>query len=196
MKQSEAETVEEIMSYAYLDNPSHVAIFQGKSETERRIQEEIFKNLFNNNPQETYIAKHKGQILGFIRSQNCTGISASKTPFVKEEFDRFTNTKIERLTLDERRKCRRMVWGKHHPLTLHSHLGPFGVLPDFQGKGIGSELLKGYCARVDRAGLASYLETETEGNVRLYQRFGFETLATDYALKVKNYFMWRDAHSV
>jgi GNAT superfamily N-acetyltransferase len=190
---SDIATVAEIMSHAYLDNPSHIAIYQGKSETERIIQEIDFKNYFHHNPLETYVAKHEECILGFICSIDCTG---TNTPFDKEEYDYFVNTKIERLSVDERHKWRMMVWGKHDPDTLHSHLGPFGVLPDFQGKGIGSRLLKEYFVRVDRAGLASYLETGTLENVRFYEKHGYNIVDTAYALGIKQFFMWRDAHAV
>lgn len=78
----------------------------------------------------------------------------------------------------------------HRP---HSHLGPLGVEPDLQGRGIGSLVLTEYCRRLDAAGEDSYLETEKPENVALYTRFGFEVIEEAKVLGVPNWFMWRDA---
>lgn len=195
MQPSDVEVVAEVLSHAFLGYPSYVAIYQGKSETERRFQEDDFKNFFLDEPQETNVAKHEGRIIGAIHSITCAGFYRLKTPFVKEEYDHFVGTEIERLTLDERHKWLMMLYGKHDPIKLHSHFGPFGVLPDFQGKGVGTKLFNDYCVRVDQAGLASYLETETERHVRFYRRYGYELIETDYALGTEHYFMWRDAQT-
>lgn len=50
-----------------------------------------------------------------------------------------------------------------------------GVRITHQGKGLGGELLRALIEDCDGRGLPIYLETETEENVRLYRRFGFET---------------------
>jgi ribosomal protein S18 acetylase RimI-like enzyme len=60
-----------------------------------------------------------------------------------------------------------------HPPEPHAHLAFLGVRTHRQGQGLGSALLKTTLADVDRDGLAAYLETATEANVRLYQRHGF-----------------------
>ena len=78
----------------------------------------------------------------------------------------------------------------HRP---HAHLGPFGVEPELQGRGIGSLVLTEYTRRLDAAGEDSYLETEKPENVALYSRFGFEVIEEAEVLGVPNWFMWRDA---
>ena len=60
-----------------------------------------------------------------------------------------------------------------------------------QGRGIGSRLLEEYCARVDAAGEAAYLETDKPANVRFYERFGFETVGEQVVLGSPSWFMRR-----
>jgi GNAT superfamily N-acetyltransferase len=75
----------------------------------------------------------------------------------------------------------------------HSHLGPLGVEPELQGRGIGSLVLIEYTCRLDAAGEDSYLETEKPENVALYSRFGYQVIEEAEVLGVPNWFMWRDA---
>lgn len=85
----------------------------------------------------------------------------------------------------------RLAWHGVHPREAHSHLGPVAVLPEFQGKGIGSEMVKNYCSMLDQNGETSYLETDKHENVRLYSRFGFEVTKEFSVLGVPNWIMRR-----
>lgn len=64
-----------------------------------------------------------------------------------------------------------------HPPMPHAHLVFLGVRPDRQGQGLGSAILKRTLAEVDAQHLPAYLETATDANVRLYQRYGFDVSA-------------------
>lgn len=83
------------------------------------------------------------------------------------------------------------AWSKLDPPQPHVHLGPIGVEPGMQGRGIGSQMLAVYCEQLDLAGDAGYLETDKPENVRLYERFGFEVRCHAFVLGVQNWFMWR-----
>jgi ribosomal protein S18 acetylase RimI-like enzyme len=48
--------------------------------------------------------------------------------------------------------------------------------PDFQGKGFGGAAIRAGLERADYEGLPAYLETADQGNVGLYQRYGFEVI--------------------
>ncbi|GLC34261.1 hypothetical protein PLESTM_000175600 [Pleodorina starrii] len=50
--------------------------------------------------------------------------------------------------------------------------------PEFQGKGLGSRLLRYITDKADAAGRWSYLEATNRDNVRLYERHGFRQLET------------------
>jgi len=59
------------------------------------------------------------------------------------------------------------------PLT---YLLLLGVRKAHRGRGLGGVLLRALIEDCERQGLPIYLETETEENVRLYERFGFELI--------------------
>ena len=67
---------------------------------------------------------------------------------------------------------------KHHPMDRpHAYLWFLGVAPEAQGHGVGSALLRVGTARLDAAGEPAYLETQTERNLALYRRHGFEVIS-------------------
>jgi ribosomal protein S18 acetylase RimI-like enzyme len=66
----------------------------------------------------------------------------------------------------------------HHPMDRpHAYLWFLGVRPEAQGHGVGSRLLKVGTDRLDAAGEPAYLETQTERNIALYRRHGFEVIS-------------------
>jgi ribosomal protein S18 acetylase RimI-like enzyme len=58
------------------------------------------------------------------------------------------------------------------------YLAIIGVDPCYQGRGIGSALLKQALKGIDEQGGAAYLEASTPQNAALYQRHGFELCGT------------------
>ena len=64
------------------------------------------------------------------------------------------------------------------PATPHWYLPIIGVDPAYQGCGFGGALMKYACERFDRDGAPAYLESSNPRNIPLYQRHGFEVLAT------------------
>ena len=72
----------------------------------------------------------------------------------------------------------RETMDKHHPMDRpHAYLMFLGVARAAQGHGIGSRLLKVGTDRLDAGGLPAYLETQTERNIALYRRHGFEVIS-------------------
>ncbi len=99
------------------------------------------------------------------------------------------NNKIEDLTHDQRQKWWLMTMKKHDLQTPHSHVGPFAVLPEYQGKGVGSLLFEDY---LERTKGTLYLETFTESNAGFYQNRGYTLIETDDVLGMKGYFLRKD----
>jgi predicted N-acetyltransferase YhbS len=79
------------------------------------------------------------------------------------------------------------------PKEPHWRLGPVAVTPALQGSGLGTRMVSRFCAHVDTAGGTSYLETDREENVRLYERFGFQVIDQAPVLGVPMWFMTRPA---
>ncbi len=82
-----------------------------------------------------------------------------------------------------------VVRKKHMKNKSFAYLQIIGVASENQGKGHGGKLLKELTAMTDEAKLPIYLETETESNVRFYERYGFKTLE-EMNLPVINQPMW------
>jgi ribosomal protein S18 acetylase RimI-like enzyme len=66
------------------------------------------------------------------------------------------------------------VFTAHLPAEPHMHLQILAVVPEAQGRGIGSALMATVFERADREGVAAYLEATCERNRALYERHGFE----------------------
>jgi GNAT superfamily N-acetyltransferase len=108
--------------------------------------------------------------------------SGSVFPFLSIGFKSFLKVASALSPMDETRK-------KHMKNMSFVYLQIIGVASENQGKGHGGKLLKELLAMADEAKLPVYLETETESNVRLYERFGFKTLE-EMNLPVINQPMW------
>ena len=82
---------------------------------------------------------------------------------------KFTNEMLETLkVLDEEKKNFEI-----HP---HIYLAVLGVSQKNQRKGFGGRMLKALIEKADNEGLPIYFETQTEGNVVFYKKFGFEVM--------------------
>jgi GNAT superfamily N-acetyltransferase len=60
-----------------------------------------------------------------------------------------------------------------HPHDPHYYLPVVGILPEWQGRGFGSALMRPILERCDREGLPAYLEASSPRNRALYERHGF-----------------------
>jgi GNAT superfamily N-acetyltransferase len=68
------------------------------------------------------------------------------------------------------------LFEQHHPEEPCWYLQFMGVVPEQQGRGLGSRLLATVLDRCDADGTPSYLEATSADNRRLYEHHGFETI--------------------
>ena len=68
--------------------------------------------------------------------------------------------------------------GHYHPREPHWYLPLIGVDPFHQGKGYGAALMQHALIPCDRDHTVAYLESSNPKNIPLYERHGFEVLAT------------------
>lgn len=189
MKPSEAETVAKVDSYAYQNDPLIVALLQSNSEKTRQNREQNLVNMYTNNPQENFVAVHEDRVIGFIRSFPCTGLFKSLS-YEKGEYEEIIGKHIWELSVEQRRKWWLMSMKEHDLQTPHSHVGPFAVLPEFQGKGVGSMLMDDYLNRLD--GSPSFLETFTSVNAHFYVKRGYRFVVSDTVLGMTGYWLLRE----
>ena len=69
------------------------------------------------------------------------------------------------------------------------YLMVIGVASKFQGQGFGGKLLRALIEESEQVGVPIYVETETEKNVRMYERLGFRLLG-QITLPVINLPQW------
>ncbi len=168
-----------VLSFAMIDNPIHLAVYQGQGEKERVDTEKTFFDILNEMPSKIFLAKSSKRIIGVMRMRPCSGSEVSDNNRVMDsfEFRKF-------LWLNE--------WTRRDPKYPHWHFGPLGVLPECQKKGVGAKLMRRVCDEVDALKAIAYLETDRERNVGLYRKFGFEVVDESMILDVKNTYMKRD----
>ncbi|MBK7951345.1 MAG: GNAT family N-acetyltransferase [Deltaproteobacteria bacterium] len=65
---------------------------------------------------------------------------------------------------------------REHPLEPHWYLAVLGVDPEYQGRGIGTQLIDGLRALAHTESLPIYLESDRPESVAFYRARGFETL--------------------
>lgn len=75
----------------------------------------------------------------------------------------------------------------------HFYLATLGVVPELQGRGVGSRLMRPVLELCDREGVPAYLESSKESNIAFYARHGFRVTRE---LKLPRgptmYAMWRE----
>ncbi|MGE5219318.1 MAG: GNAT family N-acetyltransferase [Chloroflexota bacterium] len=84
-------------------------------------------------------------------------------------------------------------WCRLDPDEPHVHLGPIGVAPAAQGRGVGAALMKRYIEHLERQGIAGYLETDRAENVEFYKKFGFVVRHEEELIGTSTWYMWRPA---
>lgn len=178
-----------VLSFAMVSNPIHVAVLRGQGEADRELLEGMFLEMFDERPGKVIVAKQEGTIVGVLRSHDCHGEPAS------QEKEAVENGIHEAALTDTDSRIGHWlrIWDEHDPLETHRHLGPVGVLPQFQGHGIGSKMMESFCGQLDANGEPAYLETDTPKNVRFYEKFRFRLIGETEIFDVRNHFMWRPA---
>jgi ribosomal protein S18 acetylase RimI-like enzyme len=81
-----------------------------------------------------------------------------------------------------------------HPREPHYYLELIGTDPTYQGRGIGSALMRPVLDRCDDEGVGAYLESSKEVNVPFYSRHGFEVIGEIRHRRngPRQWLMWRD----
>ncbi len=185
MQKEELQKSAAVLSVSMLHNPLHIAVFQGDGESERIQIEQMFVGLFMELPEIVYVAKEHARIIGVMRMKSCQGRKEPNEPEGPKDLDQ----------LSWREYLWHKEWARHEPSNQHWHMGPIGVLPEYQGQGIGSQLMTRFCREVDTCQASAYLETDLDRNVVFYENFGFRIINSSLIFDVNNRYMLRDPKS-
>lgn len=170
------------------DNPMHVAAYGDDPRLRVRRHARLMRRFFTFAPAlEVLVATWDGAIVGVgaAAAPGTCGVPAWRAPWLVADavaLGPAATLRVVRWLA---------AWRRRDPREPHAHFGPLAVEPELQGHGIGSRLLGEHCRRFDARGTVAYLETDSERNVRLYRRFGFEPVAETRVLGVPNWFMSR-----
>jgi ribosomal protein S18 acetylase RimI-like enzyme len=189
MEQNDIQKAMRVLSVAMLDNPLHVAVLLGRGEKQRREIERMFSGLLTALPGIVFLAREKQKIVGVMRMKSCRG--SNPVEVLKEAPDGTIDTE----DIAWRTSVWHAEWNRRDPKEQHWHLGPVGVLPGHQGKGIGSRLMQRFCREVDACSAKAYLETEGAKNQRFYEKFGFRIVRESEIFGVRNLYMIRQGSS-
>ena len=177
-----------IAGRAMAPTPFPMAIF-GEREKAERSMKATFKIIFGRWPGKVFVAKENNHVIGVMRI-----VEWPRCQMTPLQGLRLMPAMIAMGLATSLRVLKgRGTWSKHDPKEPHWHLDPLTVVPERQGQGIGSQLLKYFCDHVDKMGRAAYLETDRPENVRLYERFGWQVKEEATVLGVHCWFMWRPA---
>ena len=82
-------------------------------------------------------------------------------------------------------------WCHLDPDEPHVHLGPIGVAPQMQRRGVGRALMNRYIEHLQQEKAAGYLETDRPENVEFYNKFGFVIRRQEELIGTPTWYMWR-----
>jgi ribosomal protein S18 acetylase RimI-like enzyme len=189
---TEIEAVVGVISRGMRDNPTHVAALGEDPERREKRVRRIFSRVLPVMGHSLILARHPdGTILGVLGMAapgRCQANGKQKMKLL-----------LGLLPLGPLALSRSLrwvgTWEKSDPKERHWHLGPVAVDAHLQGMGIGTKLMRVFCAQMDAAGEVAYLETDKPENVRFYERFGFEVVGEEEVIGVPNWYMARPANA-
>jgi GNAT superfamily N-acetyltransferase len=178
-----------VISRALVTNPNSIAFWGGKDEKHRlRIERTIRIANLQVPRSHPIAAKLRGKIVGVV--------NLIESPYCQVSFVEGLKLAPAMLWINREAVLRCFHLGRIgarlDPREPHMHLGPIGVLPEMQGKGIGSGMLAFACAYLDQRQWPVYLETDQPGlAAHLLQPFGFQVTGEADILGVHNWCIWR-----
>jgi ribosomal protein S18 acetylase RimI-like enzyme len=191
MQKADVPHAAEVLGKAFATTPGVLAIYNGNPTAALRFQN-IFKAGFKLRTGRCFVAELDGRIVGgmrIVKSPDCWAFSLNSLKMIPAALRAAGGLGTLMRLMKSMNALR-----KHDPKQTHWHLLFLGVAPDFQGKGIGSQMMMFYCDIVDRDMMEAYHETGPD-NVRFYERFGFKVVGEETINGVKNCYMLRPAKS-
>ena len=184
-------TAADICAQAMNDNPIHIKVFGDDRALRKRRLKRLFPALLN------YVYR-KGSLYGTFIDNQLIGVLGMLPPNTCQPslMDIFRMLP-SMLSSNSPMGTLRLViwlgtWAKIDPATPHWHLGPLAIAPQWQYKGVGTQMIEFAFSKCTGGNL--YLETDKQSNVQLYERFGFSTVATPVILSIPSWVMTRQAN--
>jgi len=177
-----------VLGLAFEDNPNTLPVVRGdRSKARRMMQAAVRAAKLGRKYSHVLLAEDDGRVVGVLHAVEWPNCQLSLGEKLKT-----APVMIRVVGWGLPRSLKMMnVWAQHDPQERHWHVGPIGVHPELQGRGVGQALLGAFLKTVDEQRLPAYLETDVDRNVVLYEKFGFKVIAHAEINGVNNRFMWR-----
>jgi GNAT superfamily N-acetyltransferase len=174
-----------VLADAFVDNPLHLSAFRkDRLDQNRRFFRIGLRHMFGG---PAYVALADGAMCGYVHF--------NASPFclpAPEEIPVVTTTLLKPLGEAVPQIIQWFGrWCHLDPDEPHVHLGPIGVAPKMQGKGVGTALMHYYLEHLRREKAAGYLETDRPENAEFYKKFGFVVRHQETLLGTPTWYMWR-----
>lgn len=179
------DTTVSILAEAFVANPLHISAFGPQRIDQNRLFFRIgLRHMFKG---KAFVALVDDQVRGYIHF--------SRSPFclpAPEEIPLAAATLLKPLGEAIPQIIKWFArWCHLDPEEPHVHLGPIGVAPDAQGRGIGTALMHRYVEHLKREPCAGYLETDRPESVEFYKKFGFVVQREEQLIGTPTWYMWR-----
>jgi GNAT superfamily N-acetyltransferase len=166
-------------------NPLHVAAFGPERIDQNRLFFRIgLRQMFTG---QAFVARVNGQVLGYVHF--------NASPYclpAPEEIPTVAATVLKPLGVAIPNVINWFArWCHLDPDEPHVHLGPIGVAPGLQKRGVGTALMNHYIEYLRQEQSAGYLETDRPENVEFYQKFGFVVRHEEQLIGATTWYMWR-----
>jgi ribosomal protein S18 acetylase RimI-like enzyme len=191
MRAADLDQACETVGLAFADNPSTLAVAGDRASAQRIMRAGVRIAKFTQRSSYALVASDATRIVGVLNAAEWPGC---QMPAREKIRNAFAMVRIMGMALPRMLK---LIGARanHDPRERHWHVGPIGVHPDVQGRGVGKALLTSFLAMADQHESPAFLESDVDKNVALYERFGFVTVGEEMILGVSNRFMWRAAHN-
>jgi GNAT superfamily N-acetyltransferase len=182
---AQLDAVLSLLSEAFVTNPLHVAAFGPQRIDQNRLFFRIgLRHMFAGH---AFVARVSGQVRGYVHfnaSPHCLP-APEEIPTVAATVLKPLGAAIPNVINWFAR------WCHLDPDEPHVHLGPIGVTPELQRRGVGTALMNRYIEHLKRNQCAGYLETDRPENVEFYQKFGFVVQHREQLIGAPTWYMWR-----
>jgi ribosomal protein S18 acetylase RimI-like enzyme len=174
-----------LLAQAFVSNPLHVSAFGPQRIEQNRSFFRIgLRHMFVG---QSYIALRDGDLCGYVHfnsSPHCLP-APEEIPIAAATLLKPLGQAIPQVVKWFTR------WCHLDPEEPHIHLGPIGVAPEVQRRGIGTALMNRYIEQLEQQRMAGYLETDRPENVEFYKRFGFLVQREEQLIGTPTWYMWR-----
>jgi ribosomal protein S18 acetylase RimI-like enzyme len=178
----------ELIGLAFADNPNTLTVASGNRAKARQMtQAAVRVAKLGRKYSHVLIAEDRERLVGVLNAvdwPHCQMRAGEKLKTVLAVLPAMGLALARQLKISK-------AWAKRDPSQPHWHLGPIAVRPEFQGSGVGKAMLASFLGMADEQSLPSYLETDLDRNVALYEKFGFKVMAREHLMGIDNRFMWR-----